>query len=78
MMEGKPVIADAFFDVLLSDVKNERRQDEQGVVTLSEIAADMGFENRSEVSDEDAKTQSPLECWKESSEEDTADDLFRA
>eukprot|EP00339_Tiarina_fusa_P023941 CAMPEP_0117042482 /NCGR_PEP_ID=MMETSP0472-20121206/29582_1 /TAXON_ID=693140 ORGANISM="Tiarina fusus, Strain LIS" /NCGR_SAMPLE_ID=MMETSP0472 /ASSEMBLY_ACC=CAM_ASM_000603 /LENGTH=174 /DNA_ID=CAMNT_0004753735 /DNA_START=45 /DNA_END=569 /DNA_ORIENTATION=+ len=61
MMEGKPVIADAFFDVLLSDVKNERRQDEQGVVTLTEIAADMGFENRSEVWGEAVKTQSPLE-----------------
>lgn len=60
-MEGKPVIADAFFDVRLSDVKNERRPDEQGVVTLSEIAADMGFANRSEVAGFQAKTSSPLE-----------------
>jgi hypothetical protein len=61
MMEGKPVIADAFFDVLLSDVKNERCPNEQGVVTLSEIAADLGFCNRSEVAGEHAQTCSPLQ-----------------
>lgn len=61
MFEGKPVIEDPYFDVRLSDVKNERKEGEQGVVTLSEIAADMGFENRGEVSGEDAKIRSPLE-----------------
>ncbi len=50
-MEGKPVVADPYFDILLSDVKNERREVEEGVVTLGEIAAEMGFENRCEVSD---------------------------
>ena len=60
MMEGKPVIADPYFDVLLSDEKNERREGEEGVVTLAEVAADMGFENRSIVDDEVAIGQSPL------------------
>lgn len=35
-------------DILLSDVKNERRENEEGVVTLGEIAQAMGFENRRE------------------------------
>jgi hypothetical protein len=60
MMEGKPLIADPYFDVLLSDVKNERREGEEGVVTLAEIAADMGFENRREVDSSAATVQSPL------------------
>ena len=38
-MEGKPVIADPYFDILLSDVKNIRREGEEGVVTLGQIAA---------------------------------------
>jgi hypothetical protein len=33
-------------DILLGDVKNERGENEEGVVTLGEIAAEMGFENR--------------------------------
>lgn len=60
VMEGKPVISDPFFDILLSDVKNERREGEDGVVLLSEIAADLGFVNRCDVSGADAKIQSPL------------------
>mmetsp|Transcript_23155 Transcript_23155/g.64387 ORF Transcript_23155/g.64387 Transcript_23155/m.64387 type:complete len:175 (+) Transcript_23155:138-662(+) len=60
MMEGRPVVADPYFDVLLSDVKNERREGEEGVVTLGEIAADMGFENRCEVNGSAATVQSPL------------------
>jgi hypothetical protein len=39
MMEGKPVIADPYFDILLSDVKNIRREGEEGVLTLGQIAA---------------------------------------
>jgi hypothetical protein len=61
LMEGKPVVADPYFDVVLSDVKNARRQGEEGVVTLGEIASEMGFENRCPVSDADAATvRSPL------------------
>jgi hypothetical protein len=58
-MEGKPVVADPYYDVLLSDVKNERSENESGVVTLGEIAADMGFENRMEVVGSEADVQSP-------------------
>jgi hypothetical protein len=54
VMEGQPGVADPYFDILLSDVKNKRREGEEGVVTLVEIAAEMGFENRCEVSDADA------------------------
>lgn len=54
MMDGPPVIPDPSFDILLSDIKNERREGEEGVVTLGEIAADLGFENRCSVTEEDA------------------------
>ena len=50
----------SLFDILLSDVKNERRADEKGVVTLAEIAAQLGFVNRSDVSGDAAKVKSPL------------------
>jgi hypothetical protein len=54
MMEGKPIVPSPMFDILLSDVKNERGEGETGVVTLGEIAGDLGFENRATVSDEEA------------------------
>jgi hypothetical protein len=49
VFEGQPVVADPFFDIILSDVKNERKEGEERVVTLGEIAAEMGLENRSAV-----------------------------
>mmetsp|Transcript_14868 Transcript_14868/g.41073 ORF Transcript_14868/g.41073 Transcript_14868/m.41073 type:complete len:177 (+) Transcript_14868:218-748(+) len=54
MMDGPPVVARPEFDILLSDVKNERKEGEEGVVTLGEIAADLGFENRCAISDQGA------------------------
>ena len=54
------MVADPYIDVLLRDVKNERREGEEGVVTLGEIAADMGFKNRCEVEGAAAMVQSPL------------------
>lgn len=54
MIEGPPVVAKPEFDILLSDVKNERKEGETGVVTLGEVATDLGFENRCEVSAEEA------------------------
>jgi hypothetical protein len=58
MFPGAPVVADPFFDILLSDVKNARREEEEGVVTLGEIATEIGFENRGTVTD--VTVQSPL------------------
>lgn len=42
------------FDILLSEVKNERKEGLKGVVTLGEVAVDLGFGNRCAVSDEAA------------------------
>ena len=44
--EGAPVVSDPLFDILLGDVKNARGENEEGVITLGEIAAELGFENR--------------------------------
>ena len=48
---GDPLVKDSMLDILLGDVKNERAENEEAVVTLGEIAADMGFENRQSIVD---------------------------
>mmetsp|Transcript_14224 Transcript_14224/g.39443 ORF Transcript_14224/g.39443 Transcript_14224/m.39443 type:complete len:178 (-) Transcript_14224:98-631(-) len=57
--EGAPLIKDPLLDILLGDVKNERGENEEGVVTLGEIATEMGFENRGFL-DRESKVTSPL------------------
>lgn len=53
-MDGPPVIPRPAFDILLSDVKNERKEGEAGIITLGEVATELGFQNRCAISDEDA------------------------
>jgi hypothetical protein len=57
IQEGPPVVAKPEIDLLLSDVKNDRNEGEKGVVTLGEIAADLGFENRCTVSEKEEAAQ---------------------
>lgn len=57
--EGAPLVKDPSFDILLGDVKNERGENEAGIVTLGEIATEMGFENRGVLASESTVT-SPL------------------
>jgi hypothetical protein len=52
LSEGAPLVSDPLLDIFLSDVKNERGENEEGVVTLGEIAADLGFENRARLREE--------------------------
>jgi hypothetical protein len=58
--EGEPLVADPLLDILLGDVKNERGENEQGVITLGEIAAEMQFVNRAVLPSEPTVT-SPVE-----------------
>lgn len=58
--EGPPVVHDPMLDILLGDVKNERGENEEGVVTLGEIATEMGFENR-QIVDNCMTVVSPLQ-----------------
>lgn len=58
--EGAPLVHNPMLDILLGDVKNERGENEEGVVTLGEIAKDMGFENR-QLLDHPPTVVSPLQ-----------------
>ena len=58
--EGEPLVADPLLDIFLGDVKNERGENEQGVVTLGEIATEMQFVNRAALPSEPTVT-SPVE-----------------
>ena len=45
VFDGPPVVPSPFNDILLTDVKNSRKEGEEGVLTFAEIANDLGFEN---------------------------------
>ena len=58
--EGAPLVQIPMLDILLGDVKNERGENEEGVVTLGEIAEEMGFKNR-QIFDRPPAVVSPLQ-----------------
>jgi hypothetical protein len=58
--EGAPLVHNPVLDFLLGDVKNERGENEEGIVTLGEIAAEMGFENRQVLAHPPPVVSSPL------------------
>ena len=66
-VEGKTVVEDPYFDVLLSDVKNQREEGEEGDVTL-------GFEIRFQI---DVQPPPFSHSWMELCEVDTVGVLFR-
>jgi hypothetical protein len=58
--EEAPLVHNPMLDILLGDVKNERGENEEGIVTLGEIAAEMGFENRQVLAHPPSAVSSPL------------------